>query len=94
MKRISRLFVCVCGRSTVRLQEKRSDILVSVRHLRQEKSDLDDGSLTCCTGMDRWVRRPHIQCYRNTEIRMSSRLGVFRPKERSLGHHIGTNCSG
>ena len=39
MKRISRLFVCVCGRSTVRLQEKRSDLLVFVRHLRQEKGD-------------------------------------------------------
>ena len=36
MKRIS-LFVCVCGRSTVRLQVKRSDLLVFVRHLRQEK---------------------------------------------------------
>ena len=38
MKKIS-LFVCVCGRSTVRLQEKRSDLLVFVRHLRQEKGD-------------------------------------------------------
>jgi hypothetical protein len=38
MRRIS-LFVCVCGRATVRLQEKRSDLLVFVRHWRQEKGD-------------------------------------------------------
>ena len=38
MKKIS-LFVCGGGRSTVRLQEKRSDLLVFVRHLRQDKGD-------------------------------------------------------
>ena len=28
------------------------------------------------------------------KIRMSSRLGVFRPEERSLGHHIPTTRGG